>query len=231
MMDVKLLSDGYFFLDKGLLVYGKTQYYGQKYKCALKPLLVRSREERVLIDTGIGELPEKYRKFYPTERKITLEKSLKKEGLRPEDITIVINTHLHMDHCGNNCLFKSAKFYVQQDEVEYANAPHRFQKGGYMKEMFGPVSYIGISGEMEIIPGVKVFRTPGHTPGHQSVIIDNEDKTYIYCGDVAPLRENLEDRNIVGILYNPVQALESIDVLRGINGIHIYSHDNEQMSL
>lgn len=230
-MDVKLLSDGYFILDKGLLVYSKTQYYGQKYRCALKPLLVTGGDERLLIDTGIGELPEKYRRFYPTEREMTLEKSLKGEGLIPEDISIVINTHLHMDHCGNNVLFKNAEFYVQQDEVEYANNPHRFQKGGYMNELFGAVTYVCLGGDKEIIPGVRVIKTPGHTPGHQSVIVEQSEKTYIYCGDISPLRENLQDRNIVGILHNPVQALESLDKLRELQGIHIFSHDNEQMSL
>jgi glyoxylase-like metal-dependent hydrolase (beta-lactamase superfamily II) len=101
-----------------------------------------------------------------------------------------------------------------------------------MKLMFDIGNYTIISGEAEPVKGVKVIPTVGHTPGHQSVIIDDyKGKKYIYCGDVAPLKENLTDRNIVGVLYNPVEALEAIDKLRKIRGNYIYSHDNEQMTI
>jgi glyoxylase-like metal-dependent hydrolase (beta-lactamase superfamily II) len=204
---------------------------------ALKPLLILAGEERILVDTGIGDPPERYHAFHKINRKITIERSLKNAGFAPEDITIVINTHLHFDHCGNNALFKNAKFYVRAKELAYARKPHRFQKGGYAEESFGAVNYIELQEDREIVPGVRVLHTPGHTPGHQSVIIDLKGTPkapgtrYIYCGDVAPLRENLEQRNIVGILYNPVQALESIDKLRALGGKYIYSHDADQLEI
>ncbi|MCK5560316.1 MAG: MBL fold metallo-hydrolase, partial [Thermoplasmata archaeon] len=133
---LKLLSDGYFGIDKGLLVYGKAKYYGEQYMAALKPLLIITETERILVDTGIGQIPEKYRKYYTIDHDTTLEMSLAEEGLKPQDITMVINTHLHFDHCGNNILFKNAKFLIQQTELEYAHNPHRFQKGAYMKLLF-----------------------------------------------------------------------------------------------
>lgn len=229
---LKLLSDGYFGIDKGLLVYGKAKYYGEQYMAALKPLLIITETERILVDTGIGQIPEKYRKYYTIDHDTTLEMSLAEEGLKPQDITMVINTHLHFDHCGNNILLKNAKFIIQQTELEYAHNPHRFQKGAYMKLLFDIGKYTIISGETEPVAGVKIIPTIGHTPGHQSVVIENYNgKRYIYCGDVAPLKENLDDRNIVGVLYNPVEALEAIDKLREIKGEYIYSHDNEQMSI
>jgi N-acyl homoserine lactone hydrolase len=78
-----------------------------------------------------------------------------------------------------------------------------------------------------------VLPTSGHSVGHQSVIIEgDDDKKYVYCGDAAPIRENLERRNIPGILYSSHEALESIDKLRKIeNAIYIFSHDNEQFTL
>ncbi|MEW5759138.1 MAG: N-acyl homoserine lactonase family protein [Candidatus Thermoplasmatota archaeon] len=228
--EVFLLSDGFFEIDKGMLVYGKQQYYGIKYKAALKPMLVITDRDAILIDTGIGELPEKYIKYYNPDRKITIKKSLEKHGLKPNDITIVINTHLHIDHCGNNRLFKKAKFYVQKIELEYAKAPHRFQKGGYIREAFEDCDYFQVEGEHEVVEGIKLIKTPGHTPGHQSVIVNYKEKI-VYCGDIAPLKENLEERNIIGILFNPVDALDSIDKIRSIKGKYVYSHDNEQMSL
>jgi len=109
-MEVQLLSNGYFALDKTFLVYSK--YQGETYEAALKPLLVLSEGERILIDTGIGELFPQYRRFHTVKRNPdqSLRMQLQNFRLKPEDITIVINTHLHFDHCGNNELFKNARF-------------------------------------------------------------------------------------------------------------------------
>ena len=229
-LKVKLLSDGYFTLDKGLLVYGKTIYYGKEYKAALKPLLIQTEEEIVLVDTGIGELPEPHSKFYQVDRAQTLVQSLKNEGLNPEDVTAVINTHLHMDHVGNNKLFCNAKTIVQKAESDYAYNPHRFQRAAYIQDFLEGLDFITVEGDYTFSDTIDIVSTPGHTPGHQSVVVHG-DKDYIYCGDIAPLRENLEKRNIVGVLYNPVDALKSLDQLRALKGVHIFAHDNEQMSI
>lgn len=227
---VKLLSDGYFNIDMGLLVYGKTKYYGEVYKAALKPLLVVCDEEYVLVDTGIGTLPEKVRKFYTLDKSKDLVMSLKENDFSVDDISMVISTHLHLDHTGNNALFKNAKFYAQKREIEYSKKPHRFQKQAYLKEHVSTVRYTPISGKREIVPGVWVIPTPGHTPGHQSVLVEGKDR-FVYCGDVCPLKENYEMRNIVGVLHNPVKSLESIDKLKELGGSPIFSHDNKQMKL
>ena len=118
-MGIHLLSNGYFTLDRSFLVYSK--YQGQMYEAALKPLLVLAEGERIIIDTGIGELPSQYEKFHVVRRNAeqTLQAQLKKFGLKPMDITVVVNTHLHFDHCGNNRLFRNARFYVQADELRY----------------------------------------------------------------------------------------------------------------
>jgi glyoxylase-like metal-dependent hydrolase (beta-lactamase superfamily II) len=228
---VRILQDGFFTINKGLLIYAKTQYYGQQYRAALKPLLIESRDHWILVDTGMGKINEKYAKFYLQERTPSLEGGLESAGLSPKDISVVINTHLHFDHCGNNKLFPEAEFLVQEGELEYARNPHRFQKGGYLKELFDSVEYTEVRGEKKVCDGVRVIPTPGHTPGHQSVVVELGETKYVYCGDVAPVRENIEERNIVGILHNPVQALESIDLLIGLGGTYIYSHDNEQLSI
>jgi glyoxylase-like metal-dependent hydrolase (beta-lactamase superfamily II) len=211
-------------------VYGKASYYGTLYKAALKPLLVEADDEAIVIDTGMGDLPEPYCRYYQTERNHSLLHHLREEGLTPEDITVVINTHLHMDHAGNNNLFSNAKTYVQKKELDYAYHPHRFQRAAYIEEFFDNLDFITVQGDYTFSDAVDILYTPGHTPGHQSVVV-HSDTDYIYCGDIAPLRENLEKRNIVGILYNPVDALESLDRLRSLEGIHIFSHDNEQLHI
>lgn len=231
------MTDGYFELDMGMLVYAKTPYYGVKYMAALKPLLVQTDSDYILVDTGIGTLPDKYQQYYKVTRKPeqTLKNSLKTEDLSPDDISIVINTHLHVDHCGNNKLFKNAKFIVQETELNYAFNPHRFQKGGYVKELFDGLDYKTVSGNSEVIPGINLVLTAGHTPGHQSVIIDATStplgNKYVYCGDEAPLEENLKKRNITGILYNQVKSLEALDMLLGLNAKYIYSHERTQLQI
>jgi glyoxylase-like metal-dependent hydrolase (beta-lactamase superfamily II) len=228
-MELHLLSDGSFTLEKSFLVYAK--YQGELYEAALKPLLVITDKETILIDTGIGELPERYRKFHTVKRKLDegLRAQLRRYSLKPEDIDLVINTHLHFDHCGNNKNLKNARFYVQADELRYAYAPHRFQKASYLPEFFDvDVEYVPIHGSHTITDDVRVIPTPGHSIGHQSVLVRKEGKNYVYCGDAAPLRENLERRNIPGVLYRSDQALQSIDKLRSIeDAVYIYSHDNE----
>lgn len=232
-MKLHLLCDGFFTLDKSFLVYMK--YMGQQYEAAIKPLLITTRSENILIDTGIGELPEKYKKFYTIKRKPeqNLKTQLAQHGLQPEDIGIVVNTHLHFDHCGNNLLLPNAKFFVQSDEFEYARQPERFQETAYIKELFDlNADYQLVNGELNITDDVSVLPTPGHSIGHQSVVVKTGESNYVYCGDAAPIRESMEKRNIPGVLYSAHQALNSIDRLRTIsNAVYIYSHDNEQMSL
>lgn len=232
-MQIQLLSNGYFTLDKSFLVYSK--YQGEIYEAALKPLLVLTEKERILIDTGIGELPQEYRKFHTLRKSPdqALQMQLKKFRLDPEDITIVINTHLHFDHCGNNQLFRNARFYVQADELRYAYAPDRFQKAAYFKRYFDvDVDYELVKGGYQVAEGVAITPTTGHSIGHQSVIIQENLEKFVYCGDAAPLRENLEKRSIPGVLYHADQALESIDKLRTIkDAVYIFPHDKEQQGL
>jgi len=232
-LELHLLSDGYFTLDKSLLVY--TKYQGQIYEAALKPLLIVAGKEKILIDTGIGELPEMHRQFHTIKRKPdqALRAQLQRHNLKPEGITFVINTHLHFDHCGNNASFPNAKFYVQAEELRYAYAPDRFQKAAYVREFFDTgLDYEPVRGKHKLTDDIILIPTPGHSIGHQSVLIRGEKKNHVYCGDVAPLRENLEKRNIPGVLYRADQALKSIDKLRSIkNAVYIYSHDNEQLTL
>jgi len=214
------------------------KYMGEMYEAALKPLLILTDGgEKVLVDTGIGELPESHRKFFPVKRKVdeTLKAQLLKHGLKPDDVDVVIITHLHFDHCGNNRLFKKARFIVQKDELKYAYEPERFQQAAYVREFFDVegLNYETVRGRSRVCEGVTVMRTPGHSIGHQSVAVEGDDgKNYVYCGDAAPIRENLERRNIPGILYNAHKALESIDRLRRIkNAVYIYPHDNQQTTM
>lgn len=208
-----LLEDGTFGIDGGMLVYGVPKYYGKMVRAKLQPLYVESGDQRILIDTGVGELPEKFIKIYDVEKKRSLIDSLKELDLAPEDITMVINTHLHFDHTGYNRAFTDAVTLAQETEIRYSAYPDRFQKGGYLPENLAGLNFKGVVGEKEVAPGVTVIPTPGHTPGHQSVAVELDDEVIIHTGDVSPLSVNHHKKLIVGILYDPVDALSSLEYL------------------
>lgn len=228
--ELHLLHDGYLELDMGMLVYMKTRYYGIKYQAALKPLLIVTDSERILLDTGIAPLPPSLARIVRFRKDVTIFEELNRLSLSPQDIDVVINTHLHMDHCGNNSAFSRARFIVQARELEYARNPDRFMRGGYVSSFFTQ-DFDTVDGETEVTSGVRLIETPGHTPGHQSVIINAGGRQFIYTGDAAPLLENIERRDITGIIYSPVQELQSIDRLRSLGGEYIASHDLLQMRL
>ena len=228
---IKLLRDGHFEIDKGLMVYLKTAYFGQKYLAPARPLLVRTDKRNILLDTGIGDMPEKLRGYYPVHRDSNLKDSLSAEGLGPDDISTVINTHLHFDHAGNNRMFPRAIIYVQQAELDFARNPPKFLRGGYVKDFFETPNLRTIDGPQQIAEGVRVLPTPGHTAGHQSVILDVKGVKYVYTGDVSPVRENWESGIPVGILLDPMAAVQSLELCRALGAKPIFSHDDEQWEL
>jgi glyoxylase-like metal-dependent hydrolase (beta-lactamase superfamily II) len=227
-----LLHDGYFHIDLGLLVYLKSSYYGMDYKAALKPMLVRTEGMNVLLDTGIADLPPKLAPHYSVEREgRRIDKSLKSLGLEPKDIDLVVNTHLHLDHAGNNRMFRKARFIVQKGELDAAYDPPRWFRGGYFTELIEGVEFTEVQGDVKVAEGVSVIRTGGHTPGHQAVLVDAAPKPFLYCGDIAAIRENIEKRNLPGILWSPQEAAAAIGRFASMDVRHVYSHDNTQMKL
>ena len=228
---IKILRDGHFEIDRGLMVYLKTAYYGQTYLAPIRPLLVRTSEGNMLVDTGLGEVGERLGRVYRVHRDSSLPDNLAAEGLGPGDISLVINTHLHFDHAGRNSLFPHAEIFVQRREVDFARSPPRFLRGGYIKEVIEAPNLRTIEGEREIVRGVSVIPTPGHTAGHQSVVIEAGDARYVYTGDASPVRENWESGVPCGILLDPVAAAESLARLKELNARPIFSHDDSQWSI
>src|SRR3989449_9484809 len=91
---------------------------------------------------------------------------------------------------------------------------------------------VPVRGSYTIEDGVEIVPRPGHTVGHQSVVVKWKNRNLVYAGDAAPLPENIEKRNITGMIYSTAQGLESIDLLRRIeNPVYIYSHENEQLKI
>jgi N-acyl homoserine lactone hydrolase len=134
-----------------------------------------------LVDTGIGGPKDRLEEQQVISRPVA--DALDEHGLKPSDIGLVINTHLHFDHFGQNAVFKHATFHVQRTELDRArrDSPHLADWFDFTDARFEL-----LDGDAEILPGLSVIATPGHTSGHQSVLVNSADgKSDLLIGDAA----------------------------------------------
>ncbi|MCF3119063.1 N-acyl homoserine lactonase family protein [Streptomyces arenae] len=140
--------------------------------------LVRRDEGILLFDTGIGTADPDTEAHYRPRRR-PLDEALASAGLTRDDISLVVNCHLHFDHCGGNPLFRHRPIVVQATELAAA------RRGGYTVDElvdFPGARYEELTGEAELWPGVRVVPTPGHTEGHQSLVVEQRDGTVVLAG-------------------------------------------------
>jgi len=138
------------------------------------------RAGAILVDSGVGWGDEQLIKEWKVVNRHAAD-ALAEHDLSPADVKIVINSHLHFDHCGQNAVFKHAPFYVQRSEVERAR-----NDGGTIEWFdFAGARFELLDGDAEIADGVRVVATPGHTVGHQSVFVDAADGAAVMIGDAA----------------------------------------------
>lgn len=141
----------------------------------------------VLVDTGVGG-PEHVLNDWRVVN-VAAADALAELDMSPADISLVINTHLHFDHCGQNAVFKHAPFYVQRAELDRARRESPDLAGWFD---FMDARFELLDGDTEILPGLKVIATPGHTAGHQCVVVQTSngetsetDATDLLIGDAA----------------------------------------------
>jgi glyoxylase-like metal-dependent hydrolase (beta-lactamase superfamily II) len=210
--ELTALSDGTFALDGGQMfgVVPKALWERKlpadsrnRVRLALTCLLVRTHRHNVLIETGLGDkYDSKFAEIHAVEKPTTLPADLKKTGLRPEDIDIVINTHLHFDHCGWNIrregnklvpTFPRARYVIQAGEWEHALHPTERDRASHVPECFRPAETQTefLEGNQEIISGVRVEVFPGHTRDLQCVWIESEGQQACFVSDLIPTRAHL----------------------------------------
>jgi N-acyl homoserine lactone hydrolase len=183
--------------------------------------LVRADEGNILIDAGFhpddaAVMARNSRKDIPAE--LSLPQQLKKIGLSLEDINIVVLTHLNIDHIGWLQSLPQAEVYVQQEEYRYTMFPHTVSPPPFTEKdrfperyNFRGVKWNLVEGDQELLPGLSVIFTPGHTAGHQSVMVDlPESGPIIIAGDAAFLQENLDQEIIPIYWYDARQSWLSI---------------------
>lgn len=134
-------------------------------------------------------------------------------GYTPADVDIVINSHLHFDHVGGNKHLTNAVMLAHTDEVRHAHVPEAFERLGYSDPSFaeGAGTYRPISGDYEVVPGVHLFETPGHTVGHYSMLVQMQNEhSMLFAGDAAYTHRSLTDEIIGGFHLDPTDSLHSI---------------------
>ena len=195
----------------------------------MRCLLVEHESGLVLIDTGAGNKEnEKFHEIYGVENAgaaggTALEDGLRALGFAPDDIGLVIDTHLHFDHAGGNTrrdaegrivpTFARARYVVQRGEYAYATHTNERTAGSYFAHNFVPIHEAGlfdfVEGEREIVSGIRVVPTPGHTPHHQSVLLDGGGERAFFLADLVPTSAHLPLPWIMGYDVEPLVTLES----------------------
>lgn len=197
-----------------------------------RALLLISKDKKILIDTGNGsDFLEKYgevfgKKFQEMyaidENGPSLMKSLEKYNLKADDITDVILTHFHFDHAGGATksengkivpTFKNATYYVQNTNLKNALNPNKREKASYLKANIEPLIeakklVILDANSHPDLKNITFHISNGHTEGHQSVQISDENSQLIYCGDLIPTSTHVRSAWVMGYDLNPVQLME-----------------------
>lgn len=214
-MRVEIIKNGYLECNKGFITLGKDM--DKMIRIPVFCFLVSHPKGNVLIDTGIAK---DYNKTWGKRLeffKPAIEKDIA-DCLKSLKIGYVINTHLHIDHCGNNDCFKDAVFIVQKEEYEAALNPKIYQKLAYPDKLNKRLNFKFIDGNLDLFGDdkIKIIKTPGHSQGHQSVLLKLKDNDMIIAGDACYTEENLKYGILPGILWNPDKVIESYDLIRDI---------------
>ena len=195
----------------------------------MRCLLIEHERGLVLIDNGAGNKENpKFHEIYGVENSGTngrtlLEDGLREVGARPEDIALMIDTHLHFDHAGGNTwideagvvrpTFPNARYVVQRGEYEWATHTNERTAASYFPHNFEPIVAAGlydfVTGETEVWPGIRLLPTPGHTPHHQSVLIESDGAKAFYPADLMPTSSHVPLPWIMGYDVEPLRTLES----------------------
>lgn len=192
------LKTGTIFCDKGkTLTQGVDE--GKMIYIPSIAWLIKTPTEKILVDTGMPDTQTAHHKHYhnsyqlPGER---IDQALLINKVKPEDITKVIYTHLHWDHCQNGSLLPKAMFYVQKRELDFAKNPTGTYFRSYdhpvlgLRPAFQDLELTTIDGDVEIVDGVTAILAPGHSPGHQIVKVQASNP-YVIAGDAVLCYDNL----------------------------------------
>ena len=237
-VNLRVVSDGTYWEDGGGLfglvpkaLWERVMQPDERNRLPLqqRSLVIETGTQHILVDTGYGDkLSQKERGFISLEGERRLLSDLEEAGIGAADIDLVINTHLHGDHCGGNTrydqdgelvpTFPRATYCVQRLELADAHFPNERTKGTYQRENFEPLERAGLLrvlwGDTQISDEVRVIVTPGHTRAHQCVVVESQGQTAAFLGDLASWPIHIE--RLAWVPAYDLEPMVSIETKRSI---------------
>lgn len=230
--DISFLTDGTFKLDGGAMfgivpkpLWTREREADERNRMTLacNCPLIRTGKHNILIDCGLGrKWNDKQRDIYAIDARPRLIEELAAQGLKPSDITILVHSHLHLDHAGWNTqlnakgepepVFVNARHIVERRELEVARNPNEIQRGTYLAANIAPIDadkgWDTFEDTREVVPGVTLFRTGGHTYGHCGVRIESGGKKALFIGEMMPTTAHRHLPWIMAYDLFPLETLE-----------------------
>ena len=229
-LELITLSDGFFHLDGGAMfgVVPRTLWEKRlppddrnRIPMAMRPLIVRG-ERTLLIDAGCGDkMDGRSADIYGLDRAYHLDHSLADAGLSADDVDLVLASHLHFDHVGGFTArlddgrivprFPRARYIAHRQEWDDATHPHERNRASYLQENFVPLAEAGVldlvGDEAEVMRGVRLRRSGGHTAHHQVIVIESQDETAVFTADMYPTSIHVPDPWLMSYDLYPMETL------------------------
>lgn len=183
---------------------------------AMRPVLVRALDgSYVLVESGIGATRRdpKFKDMFDVREAEPLEASFAKAGVRPEQVSLIVVTHMHFDHVGGVQGFPNAKLVVQRGELEDAYAGCELCKASYVEPDWKPLKEQGrlevVDGDVAVAPGISVVKTGGHTRSHQIVRFSSNGQEGVFWGDLIPTSAHLRPHYVMAYDLYPVDCWQA----------------------
>ncbi len=239
LYQIRPLKTGTIMVDKGAYITRGIDL-GKDAAIPATAWYVTDGRRHILVDTGMCATPlaEWHHPGSYQETGEAVDERLAEIGVRPEDIELIVFTHLHWDHCHNLERFPAARLVVHAEEYAFAMDPIPPYYKSYEHARLGKQApFVGrsletVAGEVELLPGLTLFPTPGHSPGHQSVAVATEGGIHVIAGDAVFAYDNLKPQNdhlpftIMGRFMDIVASWRSLEQIIARADVVLPSHDH-----
>lgn len=218
-------------VDAGFLMFRFN--YGKKINVPNYCWYLEGNDLKILVDTAVEASMATTFRGFPAEDIMSFEDALAIVDLKPDDIDLVIQTHLHWDHCANTSKCRNARVLVTEEELKSAFSPHPIQAQSYKKELLKDLKFVYVKDWGEVAPGIQLIPVPGHSAGTQAVAVNTDHGKAIITGFCC-LKDNFEPpqdiREVMPVIapgthLSAIDAYESALRLKGLADILIPVHD------